>query len=270
MVGGQNVEREARGATITWPALQQNVPTISRLDHGLVLAVRADKTPFTLTAGVEKVSAVPGERVTIPVKLKRLSPDFKLPVQLTVLNLPTQGPRNRGNRNNTQMTINPGKDDANVVLDLRPNVAPGTYTVVIRGEAQAQPNRGRRNVPTSLVQASEPITLIVQPRQLAKVAVTPESPTVAAGKEIELQVKVTRINDFQGKLRLQLEVPSGMGISADEVVIPADKNEVKLVLKVSGKAPRGEKPELLMRVTGNGRDGTPVSQEVKFNVKIAK
>jgi hypothetical protein len=52
-----------------------------------------------------------------------------------------------------------------VVIDLQPNVAPGTYSVVIRGEAQSQPNRGKRNFPTSLVQVSEPITLTVLPRQ---------------------------------------------------------------------------------------------------------
>jgi hypothetical protein len=270
VVNGQSVVREARGATITWPAPQQNVPTISRLDHGLVLAVRADKSPFTLTAGVDKVQALPGEKVTIPVKLKRLAPDFKLPVQLTVLNLPAQGPRNRGNRNNPQMTINPGKDDASVVIDLRPNVVPGTYSVVIRGEAQVQQNKGKRNVPTSLVQASEPITLTVLARQLAKIAVTPETPTVTAGKETEVVVKVTRMGDFQGKLRLQLVAPKGMGISAEEVVVPAGKNEAKLVLKVSGKAPQGEKRELLMRATATGKDGTPITQDVKFNVQVAK
>jgi hypothetical protein len=270
VVNGANVEREARGATITWPAIQQNIPTISRLDHGLVLAVRAAKALFTLTAGIDKVQAQPGERVTIPVKLQRLAPDFKLPVQLTVLNLPTQGPRNRGNRNNLQMTINPGKDDANVVVDLRPNVAPGTYSVVIRGEAQAQPNRGNRPVPTSLVQASEPITLTVLPRQLVKIAVTPETPMVTVGKDTEVVVKVTRMNDYQGKLRLELVAPKGAGISAEEVVVPAGKSEAKLVLRASGKAPRGEKPELCMRATATGRDGTPVTQEVRFNVKVAK
>jgi hypothetical protein len=270
LINGQNVVREARGATITWPAIQQNVPTISRLDHGLVLAVRADKTPFTLTAETDKTQAHPGEKVTIPVKLKRLAPDFKLPVQLSVLNLPTQGPRNKGNRNNPQMTINPGQDDAKVVVDLKPTVAPGTYSVVIRGEALAQPNKGNRNVPTGLVQASEPITLTVVPRQLAKITVTPETPAVAAGKDTEVVVKVTRMNDYQGKLRLELVAPRGAGISAEEVVVPAGKSEAKLVLKVSGKAPRGEKPELLMRATATGRDGTPITQEVKFNVRVAK
>ena len=40
-INGKPVVREARSASITWPTpAQQNVPAVSRLDHGLALAVR--------------------------------------------------------------------------------------------------------------------------------------------------------------------------------------------------------------------------------------
>src|SRR5439155_25344999 len=71
-INGKTIVREARPATITWPVFQQNFPTICRLDRNLVLAVR-DKAPFRLIAGIEEVTAAPGTRVTVPLKLERLT-----------------------------------------------------------------------------------------------------------------------------------------------------------------------------------------------------
>src|SRR5262249_4882029 len=63
VIAGQQVVREARPASITWPTQeQQNIPTITRLDRNLVLAVR-DKAPFRVTATADKSVITQGSKV---------------------------------------------------------------------------------------------------------------------------------------------------------------------------------------------------------------
>src|SRR5206468_3230170 len=69
-IDGKEVVREARAATISWPVPQVNLPTITRMDRAVVLAVR-DKAPFSLTADVESLTLKQGERIQIPLKLTR-------------------------------------------------------------------------------------------------------------------------------------------------------------------------------------------------------
>ncbi len=267
-VDGKQLVREARPATITWPA-PQNVATISRLDQNLVLAVR-DQAPFTLDAGMENVTATPGEKVTVPVKLVRLKSDFKTAVQLTALSLPTGKQR----RNNKQqpVTINAGKDDGSVVVTLPNDVAPGTYSLVIRGEAQGTPAKGAkgRTPNQSVVAVSAPITLTVEPKQSAKLNVTPARATVKVGKQAELVVKINR-KEVSGKCRVTLVLPRRVqGISAADVVVPANQNEAKLILKVADNVRPGERSGLTVRATGTGKNGKPVTQEAKVSVTVAK
>src|SRR5262249_25914249 len=105
-INGTKVVREVRSATISWPVPTPNIPTITRLDRELVLAVR-DRPPFTLTTGVPEITVAMGQPITVPLKLKRLAPDFKTPVQVVGLNLPDSLIAQ-------PVTLAPGKDEAKV------------------------------------------------------------------------------------------------------------------------------------------------------------
>jgi hypothetical protein len=165
-INGKPVVREARAATITWPTpQQQNIAAISRLDRQLVLAVR-EHAPFNLTTGIDKATASAGDKVTIPVKLQRLAADFKLPVQVTVVNAPGEQGQRRGNR--VQPTvIAPDKEDANIVVDIPAKMTPGTYTIVLRGETQISNPRQPRPRPgdVNMIQASAPVLLTIQSKK---------------------------------------------------------------------------------------------------------
>ncbi len=159
-IDDQKVEREARAATITWPLPQnQQGPTISRLDTGLALAV-TEEGPFTLTTTMTMVSAKPGTRITVPLKLARNWADFKAPVQVTILGLP-------GNQQRQQQpvaTIAADKTEASAVVDVRPNVPPGVYTIVFRGQAQFQYSKdkaGKRKQNVTVQLPSAPLMLTV-------------------------------------------------------------------------------------------------------------
>lgn len=167
-IKGNEVVRDARPATITWPGpppQQQNVAMLSRLDRTLVLAVR-EKAPYSLIAGVEEVTVAAGQRATIPLKLVRHGPDFKANVQVTLLNPTQQGPFIFNNN----QPFNLSKDETSVTLDVR-NTPPGTYNIAFRGQAAAPPGKDlatkeKRNV--ALVQPSSPITVNVVPQSRKK------------------------------------------------------------------------------------------------------
>ncbi len=70
---------------MVWPVQpNQNIPTISRLDHSLMLAVRAG-APYSLTASLDKPTLIQGDKGTLKVKLTRLSPDFKTPLTVQAI-----------------------------------------------------------------------------------------------------------------------------------------------------------------------------------------
>jgi hypothetical protein len=154
------VEREARAASITWPLPQnQQGPMISRLDASLVLAV-TEQGPFTLSTTMTTLTAKPGENVTVPLKLTRNWADFKAPVQVTLLGLPGG---NQGQPPPVLATIAADKTEANAVVNVRPNLPPGVYTIVFRGQAQfqyAKDGKGQKQNVT-VVLPSPPVTLTV-------------------------------------------------------------------------------------------------------------
>jgi hypothetical protein len=83
---------------------------------------------------------------------------------------------------------------------------------------------------------------------------------------------VTRQHDYAGEFKVQLVLPPNLkGITAADAVIPAGKDEVKLVLQVAAEAAPGPRNELIVRATAmlNGNVST-VQESPKFNVNVVK
>ena len=261
-IHGQQVEREARAASVTWPVQQQNAVTMSRLDRDLVLAVR-ERAPFDLTASLDKPAVLHGDKLAVTVKLTRLWPELKGAVQLTALNLPPT------------MQLPPTNitdKDVTLTLIVNPTVPPGTYTIVVRGQVQQPFAKDPKQKPTNrtLVAASTPLTVTVLPKQVATVSVTPANPTLKAGGQVELLVKVTRQGNFTGEFQVQLAMtPEMKGLSAEPVTIPAGKDEAKLVLKAAADAAAGPRKGLI-QATAQVAPKTVTTQEAKFTVTVAK
>jgi hypothetical protein len=60
------------------------------------------------------------------------------------------------------------------------------------------------------------------------------------------------------------------GLSAEEVTIPAGKNEAKLVIKVAANAQAGGRPNLTLKTTALYNGTVPLTQETKINVNVVK
>jgi len=263
------VAREARPATISWPIPPQlqNVSTISRLDRSLVLAVR-EKAPYSLSAEVEEVTTVAGQKVAIPLKLVRHSPDFKANVQLTLLNPNPQGPFVFNNNQPFNLT----KDEAEVNLDVR-NAPPGTYTVAFRAQANAPvgkdvPTKDKR--PVALVQPSTPITVTVLPKALATISLSEKALTLKPGAAATLTVKVARQNGFNGPFQVKPILPlDALGMEAEEAAIPEGVAEAKITVKAAEDATPGSRFGVIVRVTAKVNDKQEMTQDTMLTITVA-
>lgn len=274
-IAGQPVVREARAASITWPTQPQtNVPSISRLDRGLFTAIR-DQPPFNLTLTIDKAELFPGDKANLTIKLNRLWPDFKQPLQVTAMDMPLANNQPTITINNNQpVAMAPGKDDATAVVEAKSNATPGTYNLVVRGTAQipyAKDPMAKQKPNTNIVLPSTPITLIVNPKQVANVTLPTPNVQTKLGAQSEVIVKVARMYDFDGEFKVQLVLPPNVkGFSADEVTIPAGKDEAKLIVKVAADAPVGNRPDLIVRATAMYNGKVPTTQETKLAVNVVK
>lgn len=162
-VNGQPAEREARAATITWGGnpQQPNNAVVSRVDRSVVLAVR-DKAPFVITPTTEKFTAVQGDKVTVPIKIDKLNPEFKGPVNVVASGLPTGM---TFNNNNAPMAV-PG-DTGSLVVTVGPTVAPGNYSIVFRGTGAVPFSKDpmtKMKPNVNLTLPATPVTITVTPK----------------------------------------------------------------------------------------------------------
>jgi hypothetical protein len=260
-VNGKKLVREVRGATITWPVQQQNTPTITRLDREIVVAVRA-KAPFALSVGKDKIAAVQGERITVPVKATALASDFKTNVQISAVTLPTGMVMQ-------PVTITPGKDGT-ATLDSKQTVLPGNYTLVLRGQtAPPQPNQPRKpGGPPNLIQATPPISLTVVPKQLAKVSV-PQNVKIKAGGSADVVVKVARQFDYAGSFKIEIDPKTAKGLKVAEQTLKAGADEAIVKFTATDLKP-GNNAQVTLRVIAMFNDAVPVVHEAKLTLAVVK
>ncbi len=270
-IGGKEVVREAQAASIVWPLPQGvAVPTISRVDRNIALAVRPG-APYSLAASLDKPALVQGENGALKVKLTRHSPDFKTP--LTVLATPAELPLPPGMaiNNNQPITIAPNATDGTLPITVPPNIPPGAYNIVLRTETQMPYNKDpmAKDKPNTLVVLpSTAVTLTVLPKELAQLSLSTPNATVKAGQSAEVVVRVNRLYGYTGEFKVQVVLPPGTkGAQIGDVVIPAGKDEAKLVIK-AGAMP-ANLPNLTVRATAMYQ-GRATTHEVKLNVNVVK
>jgi hypothetical protein len=269
-INGQTVVREARPASITWPVPpQQGIPLLSRLDRSLVLAVR-EQAPFALTAQIDKPVVLQGDKPNLTLKLTRLWPDFKTPLQL-VINDPIP---NLAVNNNQPIAVAADKNEAKAVVTVNNNVPPGTYNIVLRATAQIPFNKdpmAKQKPNVNVVFPSTPVAITVLPKQVATLTIPQPAVTAKVGTTSDVVVKVARNPGFAGEFKVQLVIPPNIkGVSADEVTIPAGKDEAKLVLKIAADAAPGNRPDLIVRATAMQNGNVPTPHEAKITVNVVK
>ena len=262
---GKKLTREVRSATITWPVPQVNIPTITRLDRELVVAVR-DKAAYTLVAGTKTINVIQGEKISIPVKLVG-NDNFKGNVQVAAIGGPVGlVPQ--------PVSLTPGQGGT-VTLDAKGGAAfaPGNYTVFLRGQTQPinlkQP--APKGAPPNIVNISLPISLTILPKQLGKLTALPTAPKVSLGKDVEVTVRLARQYDLPLSLTVEAILPPTLkGVTVKSATINVGEEETKLIFSVAPNAVIGTTPQITIRATALFNDNVPVVHEVKVSLAIAK
>jgi hypothetical protein len=274
-VNGQTVVREARPATMTWPVpAGTGIPAVSRLDRGLMLAVR-DSAPFSLSATPEKPAIVQGGKVNIALHLERHWPDFKNPLAVAPVEAQTDLPPGLVfGTNNQPVNLAVGKDEQTVVVTANSSVPPGVYNFVLRGTTQIPFNKDPKAAQKPAVNVLLPapaFTLTVLPAQVAKISLSNANLTMKPGTQQEITVLVAREQGYQGGFKIELVLPAEVkGIVADEADIPAGKNETKLLLHAAGDATPGNHANLIVRTTAIFPGDVTIVHESKCSVNVAK
>lgn len=263
-VGGEKLVREVRSATMTWPVAQANLPAVSRLDRSLALAIR-DQAPLSLSVGKEQFVAQAGGKIAIPVKVTRYSANAKAALQLTALNLPQAlvFPKN--------LSLAANQDSGEAILNVQNNAQPGKYSLVLRaqtGTPGKQPPKGPKGQKL-VTQSSPPISILILPKQVAKLSV-PNNVKITAGQKTPVTINVGRLFNYDGAFDVKLVLPpDAKGIQATATQIGEDKNEGSVTLTAAADAPPGTRANLVVRATAMFH-GTAIVQEAKFNLTVVK
>jgi hypothetical protein len=267
-IGGQNVIREARFATITWPVPpQQNIPAISRLIRSLVLAVR-DQAPFRVAPELSTISVVHGEKATIPLKFTKLSNEFDGTIQNTTV---TNVPQPLASSVKVSLT----KDGGKAELDIKNNVPPGVYSLIFRAQGQVplllDPNDKTKKTTVPMTQPSVPVVVTIIPKELARVTVASNNLSVKPGETAQVSVQLARQFDYAGEFQLELVTPDdSQGVRAEHVTIPAGRDSAVLKVEVAPDSQAGNRSGLIVRAIAQFRGTTTITQEAKFSLNIIK
>jgi len=113
--------------------------------------------------------------------------------------------------------------------------------------------------------ANDQIIMMVATSELS-VDASPQSILAAPGRTVPLNVKVGRGQSISGPVTLQLIIPEHVqGITADEVILPADTEEIAMTIKFAARELGPFNMPLRIRATTQV-DGQPYTAEDQFEI----
>jgi hypothetical protein len=146
MVGSKRVERPVACVQRRWNENTQ--PAACRACRLTCLAVR-QKAPYGLDVPAGRLTVAQGRTVETKVRLARLWPAFKDKVQVTAWKPPA-------GFDVAAVDIDAGKTEAVVKLTVSGDVPPGTYSIVLRGDAQVPFNPDPKATDKPNVRVADP------------------------------------------------------------------------------------------------------------------
>ena len=302
-IGEKLVSHTARPASITWSVQpQQNIPTITRLDAQLMLAVRTEKSPLRIafdlpTAKVKTkdkegkdsdvplvtpLFVIPGDKLTLPVKIlwqgegARPGPVNLRMERIQANNQTAAVATPQGDDNTPAVVIAKEKNDGAILIDVRPNAVPGVYSINIRGDTTVSFARdpGMKDKKSNVVvQAfADPLEVTVLPIALGKfTAVPPANNQLKAGSTAELTIKVERLFDYVGEFAVKVVVPPEVkGLMVKDAKIAAGSDEVKIPIEIAKEAKDAGNIELNISATATVHGKFAIGHKLKVSgLKIA-
>jgi hypothetical protein len=133
--------------------------------------------------------------------------------------------------------------------------------LAVDAEKAAQPKK------ITIFPPSTPVIIEVKKGPATLSVSAPNKGEFKRGEQLDVKVKVKRINGFKGPLMLSLPLPSGVtGLFAKPVTIPADKDEAVLSVIALADATTGDLPHVVVRATMEFDGKAVVDANVKLKV----
>ena len=156
-----------------------------------------------------------------------------------------------------------------------PAVLPGNYNIVLRATAQVPFNKDPMAKQKPNVQrgaggrAGDAERRSQDPGHADHPG---RNPTVKVGRPGRDGGQVARQFDYTGEFKIEVVLPPTVkGVTVDPAVIPAGKDEVKLIVKVAADAMPGNRPDLIVRATALYQWHVPTaSPDVPLTVNVVK
>ncbi len=240
-IGGQPVVREARPGVVTWAFdPNQQIKAMSRLARSLPLAVR-EGAPYRVVATPDKATVSRGLPLKVKLQITRRG-DFKDQVANILVvnpmpNVPNQPAVIAANQNEVEVTYN-----------LPPNLAVGTYSIALRGNAPAVPftkdpeGKNKQNIQVGdistaiAVTVTDPLGMTVKPAPVA----------VKKGATAEVVATITRQGGYTGPVQLSLvQLPAN--VTSPAVTVAAEAADGKLVITAAAAAANGSFTNVIVR-----------------------
>ena len=239
----EQIASVAPGLRTRWSATK-TLPPFAERDVALTVAPAAK-----LALRVEPAEVVFGKELKAKVKVIAERGEG-LDEAITLATEPAQNAL-PGNVTIAVKPIEKGKNEIELELTANENAPLGAFTLVLAGTHK----RGNDTTPAWTpgiglrLQAPFQLTVNGDPKKLAK------------GGELAVPVQVQRNPAYQGEIKLTVDkLPKG--VTAAEVVIPADKNEGSLVLKAAADAMPGAAKEVVIQAV------SPANGKIKGSAPI--
>ncbi|TWU09073.1 hypothetical protein CA54_43130 [Symmachiella macrocystis] len=210
----QQIARVARGGTIVWSG-NQTLTAAARVARNTTLAVLKEPAPFEINTDITDATVSQGAQLLIPVKLaKRAGFDNK--VDLTIEGMPK-------NVDVDKQAIAKGKAEQLLRVFVKDNVAPGKYTLHLRGQGQVSYSRN----PDAVKRTEEEKQTAIKAATVAAALVkkTGEEKTAADKQATEAQAAATK---------------AGEALVAADVAIVAAKQAVEAATAEKANADKSE------------------------------
>lgn len=261
---GPDLVHEALTGGMIWPPLNPQAATMapSRLNRGFVVAVR-EPGPLALKVKPATWIVAQGHQLPLDVSVTRRG-EFTEAVAISQTDLPPNLPP-------VAATVAKGATSATVPLFVPKNVAPGTYTFLLRGAGpypfSKDPNaKPKPNV--NLNEPSNPIVLVVRPAPV-NLGVNNKGGALKAGATLEVDVTITRQNGFTGPLTLALVAPAAAKLAAEPVRIGEGQTTAKLTIRAAADSPVGAVAQAAVRAVAPVRD-EPVEVDEPVAITVGK
>ncbi|HEY2157849.1 MAG TPA: PPC domain-containing protein [Isosphaeraceae bacterium] len=202
--------------------------TPARATRGFAVAIR-EGAPFMLTARPRRAVVAQGQPVELDVSVKP-GPGFDDAIAITGWEPPAGMPP-------PTSSIAKGATSARVDWPVPKGLAPGEYTLVLKGSATHQPD-AKGKTKFKVDEPSNPVIVTVRPAPVT-LAIASKPTTIKPGESADIEVKIERQGKFAGPVGLSLEVPETSKLRGGPVTIPTGQGGMKLAVATSKDSPVG-------------------------------